>query len=199
MSSLDLLANQLHALDLNLDDAVIRGLGGYIRILEHWNRTINLTGLRGAELVRRLVAEPLWVAARLAPAGSYLDIGSGNGSPAIPWLLACGFDRADLVESRMRRAVFLRRTAAELGLGHAHVHCARFDEFLDGPDSEAVAPGWVTLQGVRLTRELMDEIARAGGVGTRIVWLTKDPAPPLPPLETLQIPNSDRCAVVFQV
>ena len=58
---------------------------------------MNLTSLTGSTRIRRLVAEPLWVARQLSPTGRYLDIGSGNGSPAIPWHLACGFASATLV------------------------------------------------------------------------------------------------------
>jgi len=65
----------------------------YFRLLETWNRKINLTGLNLAEAtpdtIDRLLIEPL-VAARYIPAsaGRMLDVGSGGGSPASPIALA---------------------------------------------------------------------------------------------------------------
>src|SRR5690606_36567993 len=91
----------------------------YLDLLEHWNRRINLTALSGSMLVRRLVTEPVWAARQLGAGGRYLDIGSGNGSPAIPWLIVSGFAHGDLVEARQRRAVFLRLATARLGLSQA--------------------------------------------------------------------------------
>ena len=152
---------------------------------------MNLTSLEGFERALRLVAEPLWVARRLRPAGCYVDIGSGNGSPAVPWLILAGFQQAHLVEARKRKAVFLRQTVRKLDILEATVHPVRFDEF--APPARA---DWVTLQGVRLTSGLREQIASALP-GARIVWLTQRLPPPTPPTECLEIPGSDRCALVF--
>ena len=190
--------SQLRMLDLTLDEPTLGALRSYIHTLEHWNRSMNLTALEGVALARHLVVEPLWVAAQLAPGGRYIDIGSGNGSPAIPWLLARKFYRVDLVESRRRRAAFLRQLVAELKLATVHVHPMRFKEFLAEQSESDGATDWVTLQGVGFTPELRDEILSMSGTNTRIVWLTRDPDPPMTPIETLEIPGSDRCAVVFR-
>ena len=194
----DPLETQLGTLGLTLDEPTLDALRNYVDILEHWDRSMNLTALEGVGLVRHLVAEPLWVAAQLSPGGHYIDIGSGNGSPAIPWLLASKFIRADLVESRRRRAVFLRQLAGQLGLGAVHVHPLRFNEYVAEKNGPVATPDWVTLQGVGLTPVLMDEILSVSGPGTRIVWLTREPEPPMTPMETLKIPDSDRCALIFR-
>lgn len=194
----DPLENQLRNLGLTLDEPTLGALQRYIDILEHWNRSMNLTALEGVALARFLVAEPLWVAAQLAPCGRYIDIGSGNGSPAIPWLLAREFVHTDLVESRRRRAVFLRQLVGQLDLAAVQVHPMRFNEFLAEKSGPSGTADWVTLQGVRFTPGLRDEILYVCGPDTRIVWLTRDPDPPMMPIETLKIPGSDRSALVFQ-
>lgn len=166
----------------------------YVESLEHWNRKMNLTALEGAELLRRLVVEPLWVATRLEPGGRYMDVGSGNGSPGIPWQIHCDFSAAFLIEARHRRAVFLRQVAHSLGLGAVRVHAARLEECA----SEAAPVDWITLQGVRLTAEIFEILSSVCSPNARIVWLTRDRTAPVAADETLEIPGTDRLAMVFR-
>ncbi len=183
----------LDDLDVTVEPGTRSRLRQYIETVERWNRTMNLTALAGDALARRLVAEPLWVAQRVSPRGAYLDIGSGNGSPAVPWLLAADFTHAALVEARGRRAVFLRRLTRALQLPAVSVHAERFDDFAPVRPAD-----WITLQGVRLTRDLWDRIAERLP-GARIVWFSRPGEAPAPPSDTLEIPHSDRCAMVFRI
>ena len=63
----------------------------------------------------------------LAPVdGAWLDIGTGGGFPGLA--VACVRDTAvHLVEPRRKRADFLARAAAELGLPHVAVHLAKVE------------------------------------------------------------------------
>jgi len=169
-----------------------RLLLGYLEVLDRWNRGMNLTSLGPDARVRRLVAEPLWVATQLRPAGHYLDIGTGNGSPAVPWCMHCGFSSCEFVESRARRAVFLEFLVRKLPLERCVVHTARFPE----AQTALRPPDWVTLQGVRLDAALLRRI-RSLNPDARVVWLSRGPALPEPPARRLQIPGSDREALVF--
>ena len=132
MPQTDILYKSLIDIGLSLSAARIRSIQRYVQTLEKWNRTMNLTALKGSALVRRLVVEPLWVAAELSPSGRYLDIGSGNGSPAIPWHILQEFVAVDLVESRRRRATFLQRAIREIGLTGVRVHPIRFEDAVSG-------------------------------------------------------------------
>ena len=111
----------------------------YYRLLATWNQRINLTGLNLAEptpdALDRLLVEPV-VAARHAPAGTHqiIDIGSGGGSPAIPFTLATGSNRLLLVESKTRKSVFLREALRALELGASEVVSSRYEELLSRPD-----------------------------------------------------------------
>ena len=194
MTTPDGIRAELHTLEISLPEETERLLETYLRELDHWNRAMNLTSLTGPTRIRRLIAEPLWVARQLSPTGRYLDIGSGNGSPAIPWHLACGFASATLVEARRRRATFLRRLAATLGHSEIVVKQGRFEEVapvLDPPD-------WVTLQGVRLEPELFERIRSVAHENTRLVWLTRGAEGPEPAQACLEVPRSDRLALVFR-
>jgi 16S rRNA (guanine527-N7)-methyltransferase len=111
----------------------------YYRLLTTWNTKINLTGLElsdpSPETLDRLLIEPL-VAARHVPTGAVhmLDIGSGGGSPAIPFALASPTLKLLMVESKTRKSVFLREAIRALALADADVATARFEELLARPD-----------------------------------------------------------------
>jgi 16S rRNA (guanine527-N7)-methyltransferase len=124
--------------DLSRDLAT--SLEHYYSLLAKWNAKINLTSFRleeGAtdEAVDRLLVEPI-VAARHLPndAASVIDIGSGGGSPAIPLALAAPRVHVRMVESKTRKAVFLREVLRELGLGRAEVETSRYEELLLRPE-----------------------------------------------------------------
>ena len=195
MSRLETLETQLTEFGLRTREPELAKLLRYIAELERWNRTINLTALEGAVLIRRLVVEPLWALEQLSPSGRYVDIGSGNGSPAVPWYICAAFVAAALVESRTRRATFLRQTSRQLGLEGVTVHRGRFEDVA----SELQPADWVTLQGVKLTPQLLDQLRPIAPHRTTAVWLTKDVEPPVSPSRVLEIPFSDRLALVFEL
>jgi 16S rRNA (guanine527-N7)-methyltransferase len=61
-----------------------------------------------------------------------LDIGSGGGSPALPIALAHGHLELLMVESKVRKSVFLTEAIRATGLSAA-VETARFEELLSSP------------------------------------------------------------------
>ena len=194
MSQPETLEAQLAEFALHLTDTQITLLLRYIAELERWNRTINLTALQDVALIRRLVVEPLWVLEQLSPSGRYIDIGSGNGSPAFPWHIRGGFVAVDLVEARMRRATFLRQITRHLGLESVTVHRGRFEDLA----AELQPAHWVTLQGVKPTAELLEKIRTKAPQKTTVIWFTRAVQAPVSPASVLEIPFSDRRALVFR-
>src|SRR5690349_21695791 len=75
--------------NIAVSNVTLAQLEAYYGLLARWNHTINLTGFELDRLsdaaLGRLFVEPL-AAARYFPEGpiSWVDIGSGGGSPAIP-------------------------------------------------------------------------------------------------------------------
>jgi 16S rRNA (guanine527-N7)-methyltransferase len=164
----ELLQTGFDSLHLEIPAGELRKLGRYCTEIERWNKRMNLTALSGRSLVQRLVVEPVWIARQLDIKGDVVDIGSGNGSPAIPLAVSCGLSSIQMVESRLRRVAFLRHLIATLELPVARVHRGRFEEVattLGNPD-------WVTLQGVALTEGLLDAIRGIHKRETRLVWIT---------------------------
>jgi 16S rRNA (guanine527-N7)-methyltransferase len=123
----EVLANRAAHAGLSIPDQLAARLTVYYQLLSHWNQKINLTSLTDPdEAVDRLLLEPVAAAAQLQIGTSLIDLGSGGGSPAIPLALALGVSRLVMIESRTRKAAFLREAVRELALP-AVVESDRFE------------------------------------------------------------------------
>lgn len=161
----------------------------YFRLLETWNRKINLTGFNLGEptpaTLDRLLIEPL-VAARHVPAGAtrMLDVGSGGGSPAIPMALAIPSIRLLMVESKTRKSVFLREAVRAVALEGAGVAASRYEELLARPELHE-AHDLVTMRAVRVEPRLLSNLQafiKPGGVLLLFRGTTAaDPSETVPP------------------
>ena len=99
------------------------GLTAYYELLSLWNRKINLTALDDPDqAIDRLLLEPLVASKHVAhQAPVVLDIGSGGGSPALPLKLAIPGMTLIMVESKARKAAFLREAVRLLKLSETRV------------------------------------------------------------------------------
>lgn len=99
-----------------------QGLISYIDILLHWNKTINLVGKSSREnIARELVQDSFELADFLSLLAlpdfpRTLDLGAGAGLPGIPLRMLWDAGEYTLVESRGKRAAFLRYALAHLPL-----------------------------------------------------------------------------------
>jgi len=164
----ELLETELRTVQIDIPGDRLVKLARYCEEIERWNKRMNLTALSGRALVQRLVVEPVWIARQLDIKGDVVDIGSGNGSPAIPLAISCALSSIQMVESRLRRVAFLRHLVATLEVPVGRVYRGRFEEVA----ATLVAPDWVTLQGVALTEELLETIRGIRKRETRLVWIT---------------------------
>ncbi len=175
------LARRASKLNLFLPDEVAVRLTAYYELLQRWNRKINLTSIVDAdEGIDRLLLEPL-VAARHFPAGSrrLMDIGSGGGSPAIPFKLLNPALQLTMVEVKARKSAFLREAVRQLSLERVTVENARFEELLTRPDLHETQD-IVSLRAVRTESRVLTSLqafAAAGGV----LLLFRGPAGPAMP------------------
>jgi 16S rRNA (guanine527-N7)-methyltransferase len=154
----------------NPSPQLVERLEIYYNLLSTWNQKINLSGMSlrepTAEALDRLLVEPV-VASRYAARGSkrIIDIGSGGGSPAIPFALALPDSQLLMVESKGRKSVFLKEALRALGMRGSDVATARFEELADH-DSFAGAHDILTVRAVRVETEevkLLQEFVRPGG------------------------------------
>ena len=165
----DRLARRARSAGVTLSPELRGKLETYYRLLVTWNQKINLTGIDLWEptpaAVDRLLIEPL-VASRHAPAGvaRMIDIGSGGGSPAIPFALAVPGLRLVMVESKTRKSVFLKEASRALEM-QADVMTSRYEALLARPELHE-AHDLLTIRAVRVDRRLLMSLqafVRPGG------------------------------------
>jgi 16S rRNA (guanine527-N7)-methyltransferase len=142
----------------------------YYELLATWNRKINLSGMSLSEPTQealdRLLVEPV-VASRYAASGStrIIDIGSGGGSPAIPFALAVPDSQVLMVESKARKSVFLNEALRALRMAGSAVVTSRFEDLRER-QSLSVAHDILTVRAVRVRTEdleLLQALVRPGG------------------------------------
>jgi 16S rRNA (guanine527-N7)-methyltransferase len=105
----------------------------------------------------------------LAVAGRLADVGSGAGFPGLPLAAALPAAQVHLIESVERKCAFMRRAAAEAGIGNARVICSRAESWAAAapPDGGHESYEAVTARAVgRLSTlaELASPLLRADGV-----------------------------------
>ena len=160
MESLDArLSGRAAIAGISLEDRLRSALLAYYQLLLRWNAKVNLTALADSdEAIDRLLLEPVAAAQYLPPGSRLIDLGSGGGSPAIPLALALHSPRLVMVESRGRKAAFLREAARVVGL-EASVENQRFETLAE---SSGYSAGFdvVSMRAVRMDLDALTSAAR---------------------------------------
>lgn len=149
----------------------------YFEVLSRWNRKINLTSLSDTDqAIDRLLLEPLAAGRHLPRPERLVDLGSGGGSPAIPLALAIGAAELVMIESRIRKAAFLREAALIVQL-KAIVESARFEDVAEKPVYRGSAD-LVSMRAVRLDEGSARAAASLLKSGGLFGVFATNPAPP---------------------
>jgi 16S rRNA (guanine527-N7)-methyltransferase len=107
-------------------------LRSYIHILYSWSKKMNLVGLNDIDV---LATKHLWRALVMLPHiqsvshDTIIDVGSGSGLPAIPLKICLPGSQFYLVESRRKRANYLREVIRSLGLKKIEVINERIENW----------------------------------------------------------------------
>jgi 16S rRNA (guanine527-N7)-methyltransferase len=175
--------------NLFLPDALADRLAAYYDLLSRWNRKINLTSIDNVdEAIDRLLLEPLAAVRHLpGPVRRLMDVGSGGGSPAIPFKLALPHAALTMVEVKARKSAFLREAIRQLRLEKAEVETARYEELLARPELHE-AYDLVSLRAVRAETRVLTSLQAFLAPGGSLVLFRgpEGPAQPstvVPPLE----------------
>jgi 16S rRNA (guanine527-N7)-methyltransferase len=153
------LASRAKKAGISLESDVIQGLEAYFALLQRWNRKVSLTSLPvdqlGDEAIDRILIEPL-IASKFLPAHNaiVIDVGTGGGSPAIPMKISNPAISMRMVESKTRKAAFLREVVRQLGIERAVVEGSRFEELLVRPELHEAADV-VTMRAVKVEKKTM--------------------------------------------
>ena len=163
------LARRCRRAGVSVDDRLLSDLVVYFQLLATWNARINLTGLDlsdpAPEVIDRLFVEPIVAARFAAPrTARVMDIGSGGGSPALPFALALGGVRLRMVESKIRKSVFLREAIRTLRMPDAEVLNSRYEDLIQ--DAYRSSEDLLTVRAVRVDAQLLSAaewLVRPGG------------------------------------
>ena len=135
--------------DLDLNNDIVERLGDYYDLVEEHNTLLHLVGPNSPEeFATRHILESLTMLEFLPANTRFADIGAGAGLPSIPCLIARDDLSAVLIESKEKKASFLRTAASELGLNDrtkvinkqfsevtrphvSHVACRALDKFTE--------------------------------------------------------------------
>lgn len=169
-----------HASDLDIEVTpdVAGRVAAHLALMHAWNRRMNLTAIRDPETsLRRHGLESL-EGLSLLPSdveGGLLDLGSGNGFPALPLLASRPRLDGTLCEMRARKAAFLRAAAREVRvLDRVRVLDGRFDP------AQPFAPG-ILLVTLRAFPDPAGTLASLFSRSTppplgAIAWMSDEPA-----------------------
>lgn len=154
--------------------AQVTNLAAYVELLARWNKKINLTALPldplSDDAVDRLIVEPVMAARRLLESDRLvLDVGTGGGSPAIPFALMSPDVQLVMVEVKVRKCAFLREVVRQLGMAGASVENCRLEELLSRSELHEAADV-VTVRAVRPDRRLLTAIQAFLKPGGRLFW-----------------------------
>lgn len=175
------LVRRASKINIFLPDPLAERLTAYYELLVRWNRKINLTSIENVdEAIDRLLLEPI-IATRHFPPGvrRLMDIGSGGGSPAIPFKLTLPDVDLTMVEVKARKSAFLREAIRQLGLGRAQVETARYEELLARPELHESFEA-VSLRAVRTETRVLTTLQAFLAPGGSLVLFRGPEGPDVP-------------------
>ena len=175
--TLDRLRSRAKSHGLAVPPPIEARLVAYFDLLARWNAKINLTALSDADAaVDRLLLEPLAAALALPRYPDLIDLGSGGGSPAIPLALALDARRLVMVESKGRKAAFLREASRSVQLT-AVVENDRFESVA----ARGTYAGQMDVVSIRAVRPDLSALAVAKALlkpGGKVALFAPKPASP---------------------
>jgi len=194
---------EVGSLGQNLSEKEIAAFETHFRLLQEWSLRMNLTGLKDeAAIVRRHFLEPVAVADLLEDGGRLIDLGSGNGFPAIPLkVLRPGLDLV-LVDSSEKKSAFLWAVLRRIAAQDARVETRRVRHV--GDLADLLPCRYLTLRAVRARDVLKGNggpILSPGGKALFFVAadeaesLRQRPIAGLRLLETRRLPSGPRSVV----
>src|SRR5262245_7983539 len=171
------LSTRARSIGLEIPVDVSAALVDYYKLLSRWNRKINLTSLSDPDAaVDRLLLEPLLAARYLPRNAAVIDLGSGGGSPAIPLAMGTGARLLVMVESRGRKAAFLREASRQLNFP-AVVETSRFED-VASRDAYRHAMDVVSIRAVRVDEPTLSVAATFARPGGRVaLFASSEPDP----------------------
>jgi 16S rRNA (guanine527-N7)-methyltransferase len=123
------LAGAAKEMGVALDEPILTRFVDFVSLLRKWNRVHNLTALTDeSEILTHHLLDSLSVVPFISGVRC-LDVGSGAGLPGIALALCNPAQDWTLVESRGKKASFLREVTARLKLDNVTVFAGRIEDY----------------------------------------------------------------------
>lgn len=136
MSLEKLLDSELRGLDfLDIEGEarteLIASLTTYIQLIEKWGRVTNLTAIRDPlKMVSRHIIDSLSISPYIEKATqNVLDVGTGAGLPGIPLSLVLKDKKFTLLDSHLKKQIFLQHVVQILNLQNVTLQCIRSEAY----------------------------------------------------------------------
>lgn len=102
----------------------------YLKILQEWNKKINITSLKNTEdIIIKHFIDSISVIKLVNISGSLVDIGSGGGFPGIPIKIVLPYLELTLIEASRKKSNFLRTIIRRLNLDKVEIYNGRVESF----------------------------------------------------------------------
>ncbi len=154
-----ILQQGLQELKLTANEKQIDLLLTFIKLIEKWNKTYNLTAVRNLEDMARLHILDSLAVLPYIEGNRIADIGTGAGLPGIP--LAIFLPNVDftLIDSSSKKTRFVQQAILELDLGNVSVIHSRVENIqIEKLFSSLILRAFSNMQTiVALTRHLIDK------------------------------------------
>ena len=147
----------------------------YVSLLLHWNQRVSLTTVTNLDEILRFHFGESFFASSAVPItdGRLADVGSGAGFPGIPLAMIAPRLEVTLIESNVKKSVFLSEVVRALDLIRVHVLRSRMEEC--PPDLRGLR--FVTARAVGSFEDLLDWSAqRLSSEGKVVLWLSESEA-----------------------
>jgi 16S rRNA (guanine527-N7)-methyltransferase len=133
------LENNQKFFDVSLSEEKINALADYYELIQKHNDILHLVAPSPPETFAvRHVLESLFAEKFLPKNTRFADIGTGAGLPSVPCLIARKDTRGFLIESKVKKASFLREVLSKCNLeGRAEILNRQFEE-LKKPDVDFI-------------------------------------------------------------
>ncbi len=166
------LCEAVEALGFVLPSSLLPVLGSYLDNLVRWNRVMNLMGASTwRRALKELVVDSFYLdvflrRSELAVADSpqCWDLGSGAGLPGIPLRMLWKRGTYWLVESREKRAIFMRSMLARYPLSGTQVFHGRAEAFMAGRRSADLIISRAFMPWEKLLNFVSSSLAPSGHV-----------------------------------
>ncbi|MBL6695340.1 MAG: 16S rRNA (guanine(527)-N(7))-methyltransferase RsmG [Luminiphilus sp.] len=120
-----LLEKGIAKLGLEVSSHQLKSLVAYVDLLEHWNKTYNLTAIRDrSDIAVRHILDSLSVVPSVM-GSSVIDVGTGAGLPGIPIAVIQPEKTVALLDSNGKKTRFLHQVVTSLGLSNVRIFHAR--------------------------------------------------------------------------